>query len=112
MLVLVRCKVPLFGGWSRHAPMLHVDEPAGHTSGALIRPGAARSSESAYLHHRSVSGLLDRAEEYARALRSASVTVHYKCYYAFHGFFGGVTTAEGEAALREAATVLAKLLSA
>ena len=49
--------------------MLHFDA-AGHTSGALIRPGAARSSESAYLHHCSVSGLLDGVEELVRQPRT------------------------------------------
>ena len=36
LLVLVRCKGPLFGGRSRHAPMLHVNEQfIGHAVHAL-----------------------------------------------------------------------------
>jgi len=34
------------------------------------------------------------------------VPTHYKCYYEMHGFWGGVTTATGEASLRETAVLL------
>ena len=44
----------------RPSTMLHLDEPAGSSN---VRAGAARSSDSAYFHHRSVAALLDRSEE-------------------------------------------------
>ena len=52
--------------------------------------------------------LFDHAEEYARALRAAGVRVYYSCYYAMHGFWGGVTTREGTLALRETSESLAE----
>ena len=53
--------------------------------------------------------LFDHAEEYARALRAAGVRVYYSCYYAMHGFWGGVTTREGTLALRETSELIAEL---
>ena len=54
--------------------------------------------------------IFDHAEAYVRALRAAGVRCHYKCYYEMHGFWGGVTTATGEASLRETAELLDRLL--
>ena len=56
--------------------------------------------------------LFDHAEEYCRALRAAGVSVYYKCYYMMHGFWGGITSAEGETALRETAALMARLWAA
>jgi acetyl esterase len=55
--------------------------------------------------------LFDQAEEYARALRTAGVDVYYKCYYLMHGFWGGVTSDEGETSLRETATLMRELFT-
>ena len=35
--------------------------------------------------------------------------VYYSCYYAMHGFWGGVTTREGTLALRETSELIAEL---
>ena len=48
-------------------------------------------------------------DRYVRALRAAGVPVYYKCYYAMHGFWGGVTTAEGATSLRESAAIVSAL---
>jgi acetyl esterase/lipase len=56
--------------------------------------------------------LFDHAEEYCRTLRAAGVPVYYKCYYMMHGFWGGVTSREGEISLRETAHVMRELFAA